>query len=45
MRNPEEEAMEAEIEALLLQEAETAPLALAIAATILAMMTWISPLL
>lgn len=44
-RKPEEEAMEAEIEALLLQEADQAPLSLAIAATILALMTWISPLL
>ena len=31
MRNPEKEAMDAEIEALLLQEADPAPLALAIA--------------
>ncbi|BFL64065.1 hypothetical protein SKB0092_21430 [Roseomonas mucosa] len=45
MRNPEKEAMDAEIEALLLQEADPAPLALAIAATILALMTWVSPLL
>ena len=39
------ELLAPEIEALLLQEADPAPLALAIAATILALMTWVSPLL